>query len=109
MTWSRDRLMVGRTEFLAVILAFAVAPTAFSAGKGRASSSGASTAMMSGTTRTTPVTPASGGRGASTTTGGGGRYAGYHGAVPELDPSRKISEQDCTKPIVLDGGNLRCK
>jgi hypothetical protein len=26
-----------------------------------------------------------------------------------MDPSRKISEQDCTKPIVLDGGNLRCK
>jgi hypothetical protein len=26
-----------------------------------------------------------------------------------MDPSRKISEQDCTKPIVFDGGNLRCK
>ena len=25
------------------------------------------------------------------------------------DPNRKISEQDCTKPIVFDGGNLRCK
>lgn len=26
-----------------------------------------------------------------------------------MDPKRKISEQDCTKPIVFDGGNLRCK
>ena len=26
-----------------------------------------------------------------------------------MDPGRKISEQDCTKPIVLDRGNLRCK
>ena len=26
-----------------------------------------------------------------------------------MDTNRKISEQDCTKPIVSDGGNLRCK
>ena len=26
-----------------------------------------------------------------------------------MDPKRKISEQDCTKPLVYDGGNLRCK
>jgi hypothetical protein len=26
-----------------------------------------------------------------------------------MDPGRKISEQDCTKPIVSDRGNLRCK
>jgi hypothetical protein len=26
-----------------------------------------------------------------------------------MDPERKVSEQDCTKPMVLDGGNLRCK
>lgn len=26
-----------------------------------------------------------------------------------MDPTRKISEQDCTKPIAFDGGNLRCK
>lgn len=25
------------------------------------------------------------------------------------DPARRISEQDCIKPIELDGGNLRCK
>jgi len=28
---------------------------------------------------------------------------------PEPDPTRKIDEQDCTKPMVFDGGNLRCK
>ena len=26
-----------------------------------------------------------------------------------MDPNRKISEQDCTKPIVYDGRNLHCK
>ena len=30
-------------------------------------------------------------------------------AVPELDPSRKINEQDCTKPIDWTSGNIRCK
>lgn len=30
-------------------------------------------------------------------------------APPPLDPSRKISEQNCSGPILLDGGNLRCK
>jgi len=34
---------------------------------------------------------------------------GIHGPVPELDPKRVISEQDCTKPLVHDAGNLRCK
>jgi hypothetical protein len=29
--------------------------------------------------------------------------------APELDPTRKVSERDCTKPLDLNGGNLRCK
>jgi hypothetical protein len=29
--------------------------------------------------------------------------------APELDPGRKINEQDCSKPIDLSAGNLRCK
>ena len=29
--------------------------------------------------------------------------------APELDATRKVSEQDCTKPDDLDRGNLRCK
>lgn len=30
-------------------------------------------------------------------------------AAPELDPRRTVSEQDCTRPLDLSGGNLRCK
>lgn len=26
-----------------------------------------------------------------------------------MDPQRKIAEQDCSKPVALDQGNLRCK
>jgi hypothetical protein len=29
--------------------------------------------------------------------------------VPGLDPDRAISEQDCSRPVDLTGGNLRCK
>ena len=29
--------------------------------------------------------------------------------VPELDPNRRVSEQDCTKPLDLSLGNIRCK
>ena len=30
------------------------------------------------------------------------------GAAP-MDPGRKVSEQDCSRPFVFDGGNLRCR
>ena len=29
--------------------------------------------------------------------------------APELDPTRSIAEQDCTKPLDLSSGNLRCR
>jgi hypothetical protein len=29
--------------------------------------------------------------------------------APELAPDRRVSEQDCTKPLDLSAGNLRCK
>ena len=29
--------------------------------------------------------------------------------TPPLDEKRKITEQDCSKPVVLDQGNVRCK
>jgi hypothetical protein len=29
--------------------------------------------------------------------------------VPALDPSRSVSEQDCTQPVPASGGNLRCR
>lgn len=30
-------------------------------------------------------------------------------AAPELAPDRRISEQDCTKPLDYSLGNIRCK
>src|SRR5262245_25972610 len=35
--------------------------------------------------------------------GGGSRQA------PEMDPARRVSEQDCTKPLDYSLGNIRCK
>jgi hypothetical protein len=35
--------------------------------------------------------------------------AGASAAAPKMDAKRKVAEQDCSKPIVLDQGNLRCK
>jgi hypothetical protein len=29
--------------------------------------------------------------------------------APELAPDRRINEQDCTRPIDLSSGNLRCR
>src|SRR5258706_263746 len=31
------------------------------------------------------------------------------GYVPEMDPSRKVSEQDCSRPVTTGGGNLMCR
>jgi len=36
-------------------------------------------------------------------------YSGTYGRRPELSPNRTINEQDCTKQIVHNGGNLLCK
>jgi hypothetical protein len=47
--------------------------------------------------------------------GGGGGGSTMRGGLGErkppapLDPSRKVSEQDCSKPIDPQAGNLRCK
>lgn len=42
-----------------------------------------------------------------------GRSAGNPAAgsasPPPMDPARKIAEQDCSKPVALDQGNLRCE
>ena len=34
---------------------------------------------------------------------------GYTRGAPELSPDRRISEQDCSRPVDLSSGNLRCK
>jgi len=31
------------------------------------------------------------------------------GRAPELAEDRKVTEQDCSKPVDLSDGNLRCK
>lgn len=36
-------------------------------------------------------------------------YAGSAQRTPEMAPDRKVSEQDCTKPLDYSLGNLRCK
>ena len=33
----------------------------------------------------------------------------YGAVVPPMDPSRRVSEQDCSGPIGTDGGNLMCR
>ena len=35
--------------------------------------------------------------------------AGASPAAPKMEPKRKVAEQDCSKPIALDQGNLRCR
>ena len=30
-------------------------------------------------------------------------------AAPSMDPSRKVAEQDCSKPVDTDRGNLLCR
>jgi len=40
----------------------------------------------------------------------GGPYGSFWARpVPELDPNRKVSEQDCSKPLDLSLGNIRCR
>jgi hypothetical protein len=36
-------------------------------------------------------------------------YSGAAGQPAPLDPARTVAEQDCTRPIALDRGNLRCR
>jgi len=40
---------------------------------------------------------------------GGLDYAGSTQRTPEMAPDRKVSEQDCTKPLDYSLGNIRCK
>jgi hypothetical protein len=63
----------------------------------------------------------SGGRGGQAATGAqapmrasngftrGGGYPVNRPMPGPLDPKRKVNEQDCSKPIDLTAGNLKCK
>jgi hypothetical protein len=95
-----------------LMFALCLASAAPAAGKGGSSSSAASSSAASsgamGAGRFASGSSAASPRGGPTKRTGGGIYGNYRPA-PEFDPKRKISEQDCTKPIVHDAGNLRCK
>ena len=41
--------------------------------------------------------------------GGGGRRYEDPRRAPPMEPKRKVNEQDCSKPVNLDAGNLKCK
>jgi len=47
--------------------------------------------------------------GAYEATHGGLPYIDSDRRAPEMAPDRRISEQDCTKPLDLSLGNIRCK
>lgn len=38
-----------------------------------------------------------------------GGFAGDSWRAPEMAPDRKVSEQDCSKPLDYSLGNIRCK
>ena len=78
-----------------------------SAAGGKSANGGKATAHAADMTST--LAPTSG--------GGGGHVGSTTGRVlyvdprtaPPMDPRRKVTEQDCTKPVDLSRGNLKCK
>ena len=103
--------MHSHAEIAALIFGLGLASAGIAAGKGGSAPSAAPSsaappgAMGAGRSAT-------GGSSAAARGGSSGRDDGMYGhyrPAPELDPKRKINEQDCTKPIVHDAGNLRCK
>jgi hypothetical protein len=85
-----------RFAILVALVGFSPCSSAATGGKGRASF-GVAPASAPG--------PTVSGRG-----GGSGR-ALYRDPrrAPPLDPDRRVSEQDCTKPLDLSAGNIKCK
>ena len=88
-----------------LVLCFALAASASTAG-GPTAASGGKTGPMLSSAPTSTAASTSTGRGGG---GGGGRERIDPRHVPPLDPDRGVSEQDCTKPVDLTRGNLKCK
>ena len=85
------------------VLALALMVCAFALlGAGKAPSGKTGPMLSSAPASPTPSTGRGGG-------GGGGRQRIDPRNVPPLDPHREVSEQDCTKPVDLTRGNLKCK
>src|ERR1035437_1314813 len=103
------RVIAGHVKAMGFFLATAVAPNALGAAMGLSSSAPASTPTISSTTGGSTGVPVLGGSGSGSSSGGSDMYRRDHDPAPAPDPSRRINEQDCTKPIELNGGNLRCK
>ena len=91
-----------RPRFLLVCVAF-IAPCVAVAAPASVAGGKTGAMLSSAPTSTAPVSTGRGGG------GGGGRQRIDPRHVPPLDPERKVNEQDCTKPIDLTTGNLRCK
>jgi len=106
--------MHARIENLVLAVTFAfgamsVAAITHAAGKAGATSSGGTTHAAS-KGQSPAATASRSGSMQSTRSGGNAyMYGTYSRGTPELDPTRRISAQDCTKPLVEDGANLRCK
>jgi hypothetical protein len=93
-----------------LMFALGLASTAPAAGEGGSSSAAApSSAVPSGAMGAGRSGGSSASAGGGSTSRTGRSIYGVYRPAPALDPKRKISEQDCTKPIADDGGNLRCK
>ncbi len=101
----------GQTTFFVVCLLAAANFAMAAGGKGHAPLGAA--AGASGGKGHAPLGAAASASGGTQSGRGGG--SGRHDArldarnAPALAPDRKVSEQDCRKPVDLSAGNLKCK
>ena len=95
-----------RTRILlsALVLALAL-PCVAHAKSGAASSAGSKGSFSGGSVAPAATSSGSAGRSGSSSMQNSSHYRNR----PTAETSRRVSEQDCAKPIVADGGNLRCK
>jgi hypothetical protein len=96
---------------LAVACAFILGSAAAAGGKGGVKG-GKTGAVLGAAPTTVPAQTASGHGGGSAVLGAGvaaGTVYANPRQVPPMDPARDVSEQDCTKPVDLTRGNLKCK
>jgi hypothetical protein len=95
----------------ALLCSCALGTVAAAGGKG-AGKTGKSGPLLGAAPAAAPAPGASVRAGGSAALGAGAVAAGLYAhprAAPPLDPKREVSEQDCTKPVDLTGGNLKCK
>ena len=101
--------MAGLLRNVGFFVAVALAPNALGATTGLSSPAPASTATMGSSSVGSTGISVSGSSGSTSGSGGSGMYRRDHDPAPEPEPSRRINEQDCAKPVELNGGNLRCR